>query len=188
MSDGPHRSLPMSRGWKRVAERAANQAFVLEEISYALPQALEEDCHNEIAPDFLDDLRNVFQDHESSLFKEKMRPRLDDLRSTAGCGMGRIVLEHAAQVAERGGTGMDGLVEAATNALTDRAARGARSVEEHFYRKSSSPRAQKVRERIEQGIAGAAINGLARKILKVDPRPSSSPALKQRGLDDGVRL
>jgi hypothetical protein len=188
MSDGPHRSLPMPRGWKRLAECGDNRAFAPDEICKAIIPALEQDCHNEIAPAFLDPFRSVFLDQESFLFKDQMGPQLEALRANAGCGIGRLILEHAIQTAERGGTGMEGLVEATTNALTDRAARGARQVEEHYCRKSSAPRAQKVRARIEEAIGGAAIKGLARQVLKIDQRPSSSRTLRQRGLDDGVRL
>lgn len=41
MSDGPHRSLRMKRGWQRVAERADNGAFGVDEISNAVIPALE---------------------------------------------------------------------------------------------------------------------------------------------------
>jgi hypothetical protein len=188
MSDGPHRSLPMRRGWKRVAECGDNRAFASEEISRAMIPALEQDCRSEIAPEFLDAISDVFRNQQPSLFKNPLAPQLAVLRPNAGYGIGRVLLEHAIQVAERGGTGAEGLVEATTNALTDRAARGARQVEEHYCRESTSPRAQKVRERIEDAIGGAGITGLARQVLKLDPRPSSPASLKQQGLDDGVRL
>jgi hypothetical protein len=52
MSDGPHRSLPMRLGWKRVAECGDNRAFVSEEVSEAIVPALEQDCHAEMAEPF----------------------------------------------------------------------------------------------------------------------------------------
>jgi hypothetical protein len=188
MSDGPHKSLPMLPGWKRVAKCGDNIAFAPEEIGKAIVHALKQDCNHEIGPEFLLSIRGIFMDHESLLFKDRMAPRLDSLRETAGQGMGRIVLEHAIEAAERGKTGNEGLEEAVTNALTDRAARGNRQVEEHSCRKSTAPRAQKVRERIEEGIKTAPIKDLVRQILKLDPRPSASPKLKNRGLDDGVKI
>ena len=188
MSDGPHKSLPMLPGWKRVAKCGDNIAFAPEEIGKAIVRALQQDCNHEIGPEFLLAIRGVFTDHESSLFKDRMAPQLDALRDTAGHGMGRIVLEHAIETAERGKTGNEGLEEAMTNALTDRAARGNRQVEEHYCRETNAPRAKKVRNRIEEAIGVAGISGLARQILKIEPRPPSSRKLRQKGLDDGVKI
>src|SRR5208283_2272328 len=124
-------------------------------------------------------IRGIFKDHESLLFKDRMAPQLDGLRETAGQGMGRIVLEHAIEAAERGKTGNDGLEEAMTNALTDRAARGNRQVEEHYCRKSTAPRAQKVRERIEEGIRTAPIKDGAADSKTRSPAIFFSKAEKQ---------
>ena len=41
MSDGPHRSLPMRRGWKHVAERGDKPAFTTEDIAEAIVPALD---------------------------------------------------------------------------------------------------------------------------------------------------
>lgn len=75
------------------------------------------------------------------------------------------------------------------DALLDWAARGARSVEEHYCRKSAVPRAVNVRTRIEQGIddANARIEGLSRRLLKIDAGPPARVP-KRRALDDGGRL
>lgn len=48
MSDGPHRSLPMRRAWKKVAERAANPACAPEEIGNALIPALAQDWNDDV--------------------------------------------------------------------------------------------------------------------------------------------
>ena len=189
MSDGPHRSLAMRRGWKRVAERGDKSAFAADEISRAIIPALEQDCRKEMQPGFIDRVYKAFRDHESSLFKDGLSQQFDGLRGVAGSGIGRVVLDHSILVAERGGTGRRGMEDALKNALNDRAAKGARQVEEHYFRESSSPRAQRVRERIEEGIRGADIGGLARKILGVDrSSPAVRPSLRQEGLDDGVKL
>jgi hypothetical protein len=121
------------------------------------------------------------------LFVQQLSAQLETLRQTAGPGIGRSVLEQAILVAERGRTGMKGLVEAVKNALTDRAAKGARQVEEHYCRESTSSRAQRVRTRIEEGIGGAAMDGLACRILRIDQTVSVQPKVHQ-GLDDGVRI
>lgn len=187
MSDGPHRSLPMRRGWRRVAECGDNQAFAPDEVSEAIIPALEQDCRAEMPEQLLDSVWRIFCGREPSLFAVQIGPELEALRQTSGSGIGRVILEHAILVAERGRTGIDGLREAMTNALTDRAARGARQAEEHYFRESTAWRSQRVRARIEEGIARAAIDGLACRILKIDLETYSRPIMRD-GLDDGVRI
>jgi GNAT superfamily N-acetyltransferase len=187
MSDGPHRSLPMRPAWKRVAECGDNRAFAPDEVGDALVPALEQDSRGELATDFIDTFCGLY----GSLFKDQLGPALEALRPAAGCGIGHVLLDHAIQLAAGGETSIDAAVKAMTNALTDRAARGSRQVEEHYCRKSTESRAQHVRARIEQAIGerSTAITALARKVLKMDsaPTPSARP-LKQQGLDDGVRF
>lgn len=189
MSDGPHRSLQMRRGWKQVAERGDNYAFEPDEISEAIIPALEQDYRSETPKPLLDAVWSILCDQQSSLFNTdtETAARLEALRTEAGTGIGRVVVEQAILVAEKGDRGRDAVVQALNNALTDRAARGARQVEEHYLRSSSSLRATQVRSRIEEGIAGAGINALARQILTLDQGSSPRPK-KHEGLDDGVKL
>ncbi len=188
MSDGPHRSLPMRQRWKHVAERGANDNFAPDQIATAIQPALEQDCRAELDTEFLDDIRALIDTQENSLFKEDIRPHLEELRAKAGCGIGRVFLENVAQLSESGQAEFDVLARAMTAALEDHAARCARQVEEHYLRKSTTPRAQNTRARIEQSIGLTPIKALARQILKMETRSSSRPALRLEGLDDGVRL
>jgi hypothetical protein len=187
MSGGPHRSLNMTRAWKRVAERSDKRAFSREEVSESFIAALEKDCLREITPGFLDTAWRIFSDPEPSLFVTKISDQLETLRRQAGPGLGRSVLDQAILGAERGKTGREGLVEAVKNALGDRAAKATRQIEEHYCRESSNPRADQVRTRMEEGVSGAALDGLARRILKVEHATEKQSTLKQ-GLDDGVKL
>jgi GNAT superfamily N-acetyltransferase len=187
MSDGPHRSLPMRKGWKRVAESADNQAFGTDEIRDAILPALEEDCRGEIGPEFFSSLRRVCTDQEASLFKNDVASSLEALRNAAGAGLARAVLNYALQQAARRGSAKDIPESALKDALIDRAARGARQVEEHYCRESTMPRANRVRERIEQAIGSADIGGVARRILDPEAK-SETQAPRRKGLDDGVKL
>jgi hypothetical protein len=178
----------MRRGWQRVAECGDNRAFAPEEVTAAIIPALEEDCRAELPSEFLENLCRVYRDQEVSLFKDELAARLEALRAIAGYGIGRVILDHAIQLSERGETGLDGgAVKAVIAALTDRAARGARQVEEHYCRRSTEPRALRVRARIEDAIdnARSGIEGFARRTLKLDFGPSAA-VRKNRGLDDGV--
>ena len=188
MSDGPHRSLPMRRGWKRVAESADNKAFSAAEVRDAIVPALEKDCRGEISREFVEGLRTVCADREALLFKNDMAPSLEALRNAAGAGLARVVLNYALQHAAHGHSAKDIPEKALTEALMDRAARGMWQVEEHYCRRSTTPRANKVRERIEQAIGGANIGSLASKILDSDAKAPATQAPKREGLDDGVAL
>jgi hypothetical protein len=178
----------MRRSWKRVAEWADNQVFEREEVGNAIIPALEQDCKEEVSPEFMSNLWRVCSDQEGYLFRNDAGPQLEALRGTAGCGIGRVVLELAIEMCASGAAGPDIPLKAMTDALTDRMARCARQVEEHYCRKSTEPRAIRVQERIEQAADRAAIEGLARQILKLEPGRSVRPPLKREGLDDGVRL
>ena len=188
MSDGPHRSLPMRRGWKRVAESADNKAFSAVEVRDAIVPALEEDCRGEISREFVQGFRRVCADQEASLFKNDAAPSLEALKNAAGSGLGRVVLNYALQQAAHGHSAKDIPEKALTEALVNRAARGMWQVEEHYCRKSTTPRANKVRERIEQAIGGADIRSFARKILDSDAKAPAAQVPKREGLDDGVAL
>jgi hypothetical protein len=187
MSDGPHRSLPMRKGWKRVAESADNDAFGTDEIRDAILPALEEDCRGEISPEFFGSLRRVCADQETLLFKTDVAPSLEALKNAAGAGLARAVLNYALQQAARGNAATDIPLKALKGALMDRAARANRQVEEHYCRESTTPRANKVRERIEQAIGSADIEGVARRILDPESK-SETQAPRRKGLDDGVKL
>ena len=188
MSDGPHRSLPMKRGWQHVAERADNCAFGADEISTAMIPALERDCRDEMSSEFIDGIRSVFEEQETLLIKDDVGARVEALRREAGCGIGQKFFENVVQISAGDAPGILDLVHAMTAALEDRAARCSRQAEEHYLRKSTASRANNVRTRFEQGVAGAALEALARQILKLDTNGPARPALKRDGLDDGVNL
>ena len=81
----------------------------------------------------------------------------------------------------------EALREATGKALTDRAARGARQVEEYYCRESTPHRAAHVPERIEFGVTQSNIGRIAGRPVGTDKSESARSA-KRTGLDDGVRL
>lgn len=185
MSDGPHRSLPLRRAWKKVAECGANHAFAPEELSQRIAPALEEDSRAELAPGFVDGLNGLY----GSLFRNQLESELESLRDQAGMGIGRVILDRAIQLAAEGATGPDALLKAFTDGLMDRAQRCSRQVEEHYLRESGERKARDVRGRVDDGIGQAkfAVEALARKILKIESGASPRPQ-KRESLDDGVKF
>jgi hypothetical protein len=187
MSDGPHRSLPMRRGWQRVAESAANEAFGPDEIRDAIEPALEQDCRGEMTREFIDRFQNVCADHASSLFKDDLAASLEALRKDAGPGLGRTVLDYAIKAESNGGYVGELPEKALKDAIVNRGARGIWQVEEHYIRKTTIPRANRVRERIEQAIGNADIDGVVRRVLDPKAKPVTH-APKRQGVDEGVKL
>ena len=187
MSDGPHRSLNMPRGWKKLAERADNKAFASEEVRDALPEALEQDWRAEVPDRLCDKARDIFDNKQSSLFGDQAN-RLEALRrETAGYNLGNAFLDYAIQAAAQGRSGDEALKHAAGKALSDRAVRGARQVEEHYRRKSTQGRAAHVRQRIETGVTQSDIASVAGRVAGIDKSERPGRA-QQTGLDDGVQL
>ena len=188
MSDGPHRSLPMRRPWKTVAECADNAAFEVEEIRETILPALENDCRREMRREFLDGLSRVCADQESSLFKTDIRPVLEELRRTANMGVESLVLDHAIRTAANGASGRGVAEKAVSQALKDRGASGIKQVEEHYLRKSNAKRAHNVRDRMEQAVSGADTDSVARRLLDGRQKNATAKPTKRQGLDDGVKL
>ena len=59
MSDGPHRSLPMRKGWKKLAERGDGTLHSDEQVRDAVPLALTDDWREERCDDFMNHVKDV---------------------------------------------------------------------------------------------------------------------------------
>lgn len=190
MSDGPHRSLPMRRRWKVLAERADNPSFEPAQVCEAISAALEEDFREEVPQPILAAIRNVLDDglQRSLFFNQKVAELTALKRSAAGHPLAAIVIDCTIQSVSSSTPSAEPLFEGVTNALLTRAPHGTRQIEEHFLRNSNAQRAQNVRTRIEQGISRTACEILARQVLGDGSPPPSRQPSRQDGLDDGVRI
>lgn len=189
MSDGPYRSLPMTRSWKRLAKFAQNQNFEPADICSAAVTALAKDWRAGVPPAVVDGIRNVFLAQQAGLFPEQRIEQLQALRrNTAGHGFAGLFFDCAVAVVHTGRSGEAALVEAANNALLVRASRGVRQVEEHYYREATTALANRVRGRLEDAIENTGVGALARQLLNIIPGPAPRRSMKRQGLDDGVPL
>ena len=188
MSDGPHKSLNMPSGWRKLAERADNQAYAPEEVSDALPDALKQDWRAEVPDNVTNQVRDIL-DSQSSLFGDERAERLEALRGgIAGYNLANTFLDYAIQETVRGHSGLEALKEAASNTLSDRAARGIRQVEEHYWRESTQGRADHVRERIETGVTQSDMTAIAGRLVGIEDGRGLQGLAKQTGIDEGVQL
>jgi hypothetical protein len=131
----------------------------------------------------------IFMDGQSSLFGDHKAEQLEALRpDAAGHPLAGTLLDCAIEQASAGRGGPEGFADAAEEALRERAASGARQVEEHYRRESTDARAVYVRQRIELGIMNADFGGIADRLIGSEKKEQRPVWSKQTGLDDGVRL
>jgi hypothetical protein len=189
MSDGPHRTLPMRRGWKRLAKRADKSAFNAEDVKDAVGPALSADWAVEVPRDFFEGVRDLCAGRPGLPLQIDREADVEALkRAAAGRGsLAGVLADFAAQALAEGKTGEDALREAVRNTLHDRALRAARQVEEHYLRETSARRAAYVRTRIEVGIATAGLGDLAGTLMTQGTSSSAAPP-QHRGVDDGVDM
>ena len=184
MSDGPHRSLPMRRWWRRLAERADNCAFAVDEVADALMPALETECFHELPSTFLQHLRRSAA--APSLFGPAQSPQIQGLNAQTQSGLPRRVLDNIAVLSPAEAAAPDFLQRALENAIRGEAPRYLRQIEEHYRRRSSFSRAQRERARLNEALRRAEVGALARKLLEPHgPRSARLVPLKT-GLDEGV--
>ena len=189
MSDGPHRSLPMSRAWKKFAERVYNGTFSREEASDALEVSLKQDWRKQNLEGLVRKVSDVLSDGQADLFYESRAERLKLLRrEEASSPLQRVFLDSLNQAVAEGYSGDDALRKATCHTLDDLAARHGRQVEEHYLRGSRKRRGVDVRQRIEEANKGLDIAATARHLLDVDKKEPPRPPAKRTGLDDGVPL
>jgi hypothetical protein len=137
MSDGPHKSLPMRNGWRKLAERAANSNFDPTEISEGIPAAIRDDWSAEGRGQTVRELRTILEDgRQGSLFGQEREDKIDALKdvSAAGFPLRRMLIESVTEAAEAGQDAATAVQTGVERALAERIVRGALQVEEHYLR------------------------------------------------------
>jgi hypothetical protein len=184
MSDGPHRSLPMRRHWKDLAERSAKAAFSPDQVSEALPHALKK----EILAAPIKEIRDIMG--SDTLFSELRIERLDALRQTHRSAAATHVIDCAIAAAASGLTGEAGTHAALQNALQDTTRNALRGIEEHYQREASSRSAGYVRTRLDAARQQLDCGALAQQLMAsgTPPSPRSITLPRQSGVDEGPPL
>lgn len=190
MSDGPHRSLPMRRAYKKVAQVAYNENFDVQEVVALLAHALVGDVRKDVPFTALAVLQGRFQEGEQDLFPGQGEIDLSNARRLVdGSPMGALVLDCANAELSAGNVGQKGLFTALEAAFRDRALRAARQIEEHYERhpEASKPRTVRMRQRLDQAITKLDTSNMARQALG-DKSVPLAKAARHQGLDEGVPL
>lgn len=187
MSDGPHKSLPLPRRWQDLAERGANPAFSLTEVSEAMLVA----TRKEFGGLPIEKLRNAMHAGDQiGLFNDAAESELESLRvACPGNASWNALIDCCIDEIRRGGIGTEAL-QAACEAAVDLKLRAvSRQIEEHYLRKENSRSAFSMRQRLSGSRNTVDAASIASEICSsVDRSPSNARIVKQGGLDDGVSL
>jgi hypothetical protein len=190
MSDGPHKSLPMPNGWRKLAERGANTNFGADEIGAAVPDAIGDDWVEQGCDRAVRELRHILTDNrQGSLFGQEHEDRIEALKdvSARGSPFQRIIIESCIQASESDpdpATAMRVGVEAG---IAQWLLRRSLQVEEHYLRGGDAG-ASTIRARIAEGIAKAPPASLADHFLNSKGSTALPRSVKRDGLDDGPGL
>ena len=185
MSDGPHRSLPLDRRWKRFTEYSGNPAFRVDEVRDALKIALEADARRTLPQSLLKSLAALLANRQISLDRSAEIERLKQLRTQAGSDLARDLIDYA--ILETRSGRQPALSHAMRRALLDLGASRLRQIEEHCLR-HSSPQAELVPTRAAEALRTADVADLVQGLLEADRAPAPTSLPPKTGLDDGIPL
>jgi hypothetical protein len=187
MSDGPHRSLPMRPAWRGLSARADNQNHTRDEVADALMRAVRSDFRNEVSPAHVTALRRIFDRDGNALgMREIALAQLKEAAPLAsGSVFGSKLQEWASLAASEGKLTRAAFEEAVRKAALESTYGGIRQASEHYVRKSTDRRADRLEGRLRDAAAHlkAATLG-ARLLAPVGARRS----IRRAGLDEGVAI
>ena len=185
MSDGPHRTLKLTKPWRDLAECADKDAFSTEEAGQCLYKALIEAG----AKLPIKDLIGIFSDPvQGHLFKEKIG-ELDNMAT--GCpGREGDALKLGAQQAMRQGFDGDAIVHfAVKSALQSFAESNSLAIEEHWKRETTEQRTFNIREELSRVRSACDYSDVASQVIsKASGGPLASSPSKKQGIDEGPSL
>lgn len=187
MSDGPHRSLPMLRRWRDVAERAAKSVFSADDVCEAVTHALRKDARG--LP--VEAVREVLgAGTQGYLFAEDRIAEVEALRSGCrGSALGHALIDCAVEAISDGLHGDAACRTVMRNALEQYTRDNFRGVEEHYLREASARSARFVRDRLDATQNGFAFGSLADELASPSAgRKSASRLPRHTGIDEGPPL
>ena len=189
MSDGPYRSLPMSRSWKRFAKFAQNTNFGGDDVCGAALDALKKEWRKGVPAALAASAREIFLAPQSGLF---VSHRVEDAQAlyalATGHGFGKLFVDHVVNAIQEGRNGDSGLVEATKRVLVAYEARVFRQIEEIYSRKAESSVTRLVCRRARKALDAIDHSALARQLCGLDSPVARRASVKHKGLDEGVPL
>jgi hypothetical protein len=187
MSDGPHRSLPLRKHWKKVAEWADNLNYGCGDVVAVLSEAVVRDFRREVPDSVLSLLKKEFCSRETMLPAFQTQPLAVLDREHEGSPMACLIADCAEYQLATGDAGLEGLETALRSGIHERLLGVGQQMEEHYVRDphSTPERAATVRNRLMEATQALPLHDLTLQLLGAQPTQRMHVAL-QSGLDEGV--
>lgn len=183
MSDGPHRSLPMNKCWKRAAEHAENSDISTEFMTSMLADAIATDLEEMLPPQLKLLVRGMAGDAHPELACTSDMTIRQMYQAAAGQPLSLLVVQHIESTSLSSGFSSDSARVGLAAACADWLSSHARQMEEHYirHRRGSMVAARKVRASLEGNCQYLDFDRVASSILGVKRYPRRT---KMTELDD----
>jgi hypothetical protein len=187
MSDGPYKTMKMSRPWKRLAKIAANPAHSVVETAEAFQPALLNEW-GAVRPAFAKQIRAAFGDNDhGKLFPQVAAAEAQRLQASAQNPVEALLAAQACDVARDGQVGPAAYEAAIKATLDERALHRSRQMEEH-YLGEGSPDAGRLRSKLHNAVRSIGTDRLAAGIAAGEGVRSLTQKVDRSGLDEGPPL
>lgn len=188
MSDGPHRSLPLGRRWKKVAECLDNGSVQIEEVCVLVDAALLSDF--ETVPDVvLTELRRILCDSDQGSLFVADNAEIENLRVlTDGSPLGGLIVDCAVGAVLSGKVGEAALTSTLSDASQEWMDRHCRGMDEHYQRKTGAVRASEFKSRVCDMQNSHSLPQVAQRLVIGGKAMVIKAPQKRTGLDQGVGL
>lgn len=195
MSDGPYKSLPMSKSWKDVAERAHKASFSDEEREQSMCVALRKDVLRNVGKDYINAIGHILiEQQQGNLLSNQAATEIDNITNQFSQAPLRDTMSANIQAALHSGkSGEDALVDGINLTVQDYGRGCNRQVEEHYKRDarthSEREKTVSVRDIMARTLSSAAIGNLGQEIVGfVRGDALQTRLVKSSGIEDGPRI
>lgn len=187
MSDGPYKTLKMSRPWKRLAKLASNPAHSIAEVAEAFRPALLDDW-GKVRPAFAQEVRAALGDNDrGNLFREVTLAETQRLSASASNPAEALLADQARDAARDGLSGAPAYEQVVKGFFDERALQRSRQMEEHFAYEQS-PDARRLRAKLNEAFGDIGTGHMAVGVASGAGVRSLAPKVDRTGLDEGVPL
>lgn len=187
MSDGPHRSLPMGRRWKKLAECLDNESFSTDEVRERRDSAILGEISREVPDPLMSQLREILSSSDQGTLFAPSGDEIEILRAKAnGSPVGNLLLDCVVEAVNSGQTGEASLVAACSETANEIFDRHARGMAEHYQRKTGAMRASHFKSRLVVIQESRSMGGLVDRIVQGGRAMVIRAPTRHTKLDDGV--